>query len=396
MSFYFNSNGFCKMKIRLTFLFNVFFLLFFLNSVNYASNNSINRNAFPDSSIAALLAPVVQETFTDLNVPGAIIGVWIGDKTPWIATMGVADLETKQPISIDDKVRIGSITKTFTGTILLQLVDEGKIRLDDKLSKYFPDFPNGNNITIEQLGNMTSGIYNYSDDSVLVADMLGNLQKGFTPQELITIAKNHPPYFEPGTSYHYSNTNTILLGLIIEQITGNPFGKEIQYRIFNPLEMKNTSFENDSNFPEPHAHGYFYFDSTSAEPTDVTGLNPSWGWSAGAIISTLGDLFKFAKPMATGQLINSNTQNKRLKWGKTMTSPHGEWANVPLRYAFAICDFGGAFGHNGGIPGFNSFMGYIPEKDATIIVLVNMQENKAGTGPADFIARKIVEKIKSK
>ncbi len=357
---------------------------------------SINTNTAvsADSTLASALAPVVQESFKELEVPGAIIGVWKGDLTPWITTMGVADLQTDQPISVEDKMRIGSITKTFTGTVLLQLVDEGKISLSDKLSKYFPDYPDGDNITIEEIGNMTSGLYNYTEDQTFLSNMQKDLLKPFTPQELIAISEKHAPDFAPGTSMHYSNTNFIILGLIIEKLTGNPLQTEFQNRIFNPLGMKETSFAVNSNFPDPHAHGYIYWDSNAVSPTDVTDLDPSWGWAAGSMISTLEDIHKYAKPLATGQLISPKSQADRLKWGPVFVSPTGGWADKPLRYGFAIADFDGAHGHNGGIPGFNSFMGYIPDKDATIIIFVNMQDNKAGMGPADYLARKIVEKIK--
>lgn len=386
-------------------IFNFFIFLIF--SVLFSSQVHSATIVFvsqPEALISAvqndekpldqILTPVINQWYEDIKVPGAIIGVWMKGYAPLKTTIGVADLTTNAPIRLDDKMRIGSITKTFTGTVLLQLVDEGKLTLNDKLSEYFPDFPNGENITIEQLGNMTSGIFNYSEDETFQKNLMSDLSRPFTPLELIAIAKSHEPYFAPGTSMHYSNSNTILLGLIIEKLTGSTLEFEIQKRILNRLGMSNTTFENDSNFPEPHAHGYLYMDSTSIVPEDVTGLNPSWGWAAGAIISTLSDIEKFAKPLATGELISKSSQIARLTWDKPFTPPGGAWGGAELRYGFAIADFAGAIGHNGGIPGFNSFMGYVPEKDATIIVFVNMQDNKNGMGPADNLGRLILEKIK--
>ncbi|MEO6695614.1 MAG: serine hydrolase domain-containing protein [Ignavibacteria bacterium] len=346
------------------------------------------------NSLESQLGNLVEQSFTEMQVPGAIIGVWMNGYESWKKTIGVADIQTNTPIRLNDKMRIGSATKTFTGTVLLQLADEGKINLSDKLSKYFPDFPNGDNITIEELGNMTSGIYNYSEDETFVAALTKDLQTPFTPMEVIDIALKHKPYFSPGTAMHYSNTNTVLLGLIIEKITGNSLPTEIQNRILNPLGMMNTTFAIDSYFPDPHARGYMYLDSTAILPTDVTAQDPNWGWAAGAMISTIDDLSLYAKPLATGQLVSKMAQRERLNWGKPFTPPSGSWADKPLNYGFAIADFDGAYGHNGGIPGFNTFMGYIPEKDATIIVLVNMQDNKKGLGPADYIAMKIIEIIK--
>ncbi|MEZ4692074.1 MAG: serine hydrolase domain-containing protein [Ignavibacteria bacterium] len=338
---------------------------------------------------------LLNETFTELEVPGAIIGISIPGYETFIRTYGVADLLTGQPISENDHMRIGSITKTFTGTVLLQLVDEGLISLDDKLSKYFPDFPNSENITIEQLGNMRSGIFNYSEDENFQKELFNDLTKSFTPQEVVAIAEKHDPYFPPGTGMHYSNTNTILLGLIIEKLTGVTLENAVKSRILDPLGMNESVFAVNTDFPEPHAHGYLYPDSSSIVPDDVTNQNPSWGWSAGAMISTIKDVMVYSKALATGKLVTKSSQEQRLKWDTEFIPPNGAWKDMPLKYGFAIADFNGAIGHNGGIPGFNSFMGYMPEKEAVIVVLVNMQDNKAGIGPADFIARIITEKLKS-
>ncbi|MEO8209532.1 MAG: serine hydrolase domain-containing protein [bacterium] len=381
-------------KITVASLTLLFLISFFIIQNTYASDVKSSEKSDSLKSLDSRFKLLVQQAFEELKVPGAIIGVWMGGYEPWTTTFGVADLKTNQPILMSDKMRIGSITKTFTGTVLLQLVDEGKLSLSDKLSKFYPDYPNGQNITIEEIGDMTSGIYNYSEDESFVDGMMKDMTKPYTPQELISISEKHEPYFAPDSGFHYSNTNFILLGLIIEKLTGNSLQTEIQNRIVNPLGMKETTFEINSTFPDPHAHGYLYMDSTSAEPTDVSNLNPSWGWAAGAMISTLGDLQLYAKPLATGQLLSARTQADRLKWGKGFTPTSGGWADKPLNYGFAIADFDGAYGHNGGIPGFNSFMAYLPEKDATIIVLANMQDNKNGIGPADYIARVIVEKLK--
>ena len=156
--------------------------------------------------------------------------------------------------------RIGSITKTFTGTVILQLVDEGKLRLDDPIAKYQPEVPNGANITIRQLLQMTSGLFNYTDDPAWNQALDANRQRVWSPQELVAIALAHPPYFAPGTDFHYSNTNTVLLGLIIEQITGNNVADEFARRIFTPLGMRETVMPPPTMaaIPDPHPRGYLY------------------------------------------------------------------------------------------------------------------------------------------
>lgn len=338
---------------------------------------------------------LVKQAFDEMKVPGAIVGIWQGDSKPYIAAFGVSDIVSNTPITSEHKMRIGSITKTFTGTVLLQLADEGKVSLNDKLSMYFPGFPNGENITIENLGNMSSGIFNYTEDENFQKEYFADMTKAFTPEQMIEIAKSHKPYFSPGTSLHYSNSNTILLGLIIEKVTGNSLQSEIQKRILDPLRMTNSYFAVDTFFPGPHSRGYMYEDSASMVPKDVTILNPGWGWAAGSMISTIEDLRKYIKPLAAGQLISPDAQKERLKWMSAPVSHTGVWKNFEMKYGFAIADFNGVLGHNGGIPGFNSFAGYVPEKDISIIVLVNMQDNKEGIGPADYIARQIIDGIQN-
>ncbi|MBK8982620.1 MAG: beta-lactamase family protein [Ignavibacteria bacterium] len=377
----------------------IFVLLLYLSfslseKISAFDNDRLWNNIISKSDpLELLLNSKVEQTFMDLEIPGAIVGVWKGDSDNYIKTFGVSDIVTNTPINTDDHMRIGSITKTFTGTVLLQLYDENKINLTDKLSKYFPDFPNGENITIDMLGSMTSGIYNYSENENFQNTLMNNLDTTFTPDELIDIAKAHTPYFPPGEGFHYSNSNTVLLGLIIEKITGNSLTSEIQNRIFTPLGMINSLFATDTYFPDPKSQGYIYMDSLQLTPTDVTNQDPTWAWAAGAVISTLADVHKYAKKLATGELISKKAQDERLKWGKTFIPETGAWKGEKLNYGFAIADFNGAIGHNGGIPGYNSFMGYLPEQDVTIIVLCNMQDNKAGVGPADYIARMIVEII---
>ncbi|HMQ69078.1 MAG TPA: serine hydrolase domain-containing protein [Ignavibacteria bacterium] len=382
-----------KTKLIYTFLFAL--LIFIQTGYSNILNNNQKINGIPCVQDNSDLSDVVRKAFEDMKIPGAIIGIWTGDEQLLLMSPGVSDITTDKPLTPDDKMRIGSITKTFTGTVLLQLAGEGKIKLSDKLSQYFPDYPNGDNITIEMLGNMKSGLFNYTEDEEFVKNMMADLTKAYTPEELIEISLKHEPYFPPGTSMHYSNTNTILLGLIIEKLTGNSLESEIQNRILTPLEMKNTSFAVDSYFPEPHGHGYLLADSLSGMLKDVTILNPSWGWAAGAMISDLNDIKKYAKKLATGELITKDMQEQRITWGISAVSESIPWKGMLMGYGFAISYFGGAIGHNGGIPGYNSFMGYIPKWDMTIIIFANMQDNKDEIGPADYIAGKIIQYVMS-
>ena len=171
---------------------------------------------------ASALRPKLQQIFTDTLTPGAVVLVHSPELGDWTATFGTRALGGADPVTLADHVRIGSNTKTWTGTVILQLVQEGKLTLDDPVSKYRPDVPNGEHITITELLDMRSGLYNYTESLELNQTLDTDPTKAWTPDELLVIAYKNPPYFPPGQAFHYSNTNTVLLGLIIEKLTGNP------------------------------------------------------------------------------------------------------------------------------------------------------------------------------
>ena len=165
-----------------------------------------------EPAYAATSRPKLQQIFADTLTPGAVVLVRSPELGDWAATFGTRTLGGRVPVTLADHVRIGSNTKTWTGTVILQLVQEGKLRLDDPVSKYRPDVPNGQNITITHLLDMRSGLYNYSESLELNQTLDTNPAKAWTPDELLGIAYKYRPYFPPGQGYHYSNTNTVLLG----------------------------------------------------------------------------------------------------------------------------------------------------------------------------------------
>ncbi len=362
-------------------------------------------------SLQAKLQPLIEAKMKELRVPGAVIYVQAPGKGAWTAALGTGSLTTGAPIRLDDRFRIGSITKTFTATAILQLVDEGKLKLDDPLSKYQPEVPNGGNITIRELLNMTSGLYDYVDDKGLNEKIDAEPGMVWQPKDLLTVAFQRQPYFAPGKGIHYTNTNYILLGLMIEQITGKPVEQVFHDRIFAPLGMTETSMPPRSSaaIPDPHPRGYMFgtraeiaertpsaplmpeqaakVNAAASTPNDVTDANPSWGWTAGSVISTLHDVNIWAKALATGTLLSPASQRERLTWTPMTPAP-----GAP-EYGLGIMDFDGFLGHNGGIPGFQSWMGYQPGKHATVIVLTNLLFAPDGAGPADYIAKDIREHL---
>lgn len=301
------------------------------------------------------------------DIPGAVVGIWVPGEGTLILEKGEADIGTGRAVKQTDQFRIGSNTKTFTNTVLLQLVDEGKVSLDDTLDRYFPDVPNSNNVTIRELCNMTSGLANYTDDDGLQEAMENNPFRKWEPRELVDIAISLDPYFPPGQGFHYSNTNTVLLGIIIEQVTGNDVGAEIRERIIEPLGLESTTFPTGPDMTGEYSRGY-YADEDSGELVDVTNAyDPSWAWTAGAMVSELTDMKTWVKALVSGELLSSSTQDERLNW----TDANLE--DVPLKYGLGIMSVSGLLGHAGDLPGFSSAVFYLPSKDATIVVWLNKE-----------------------
>ncbi|TXR60547.1 D-alanyl-D-alanine carboxypeptidase [Bacillus sp. AY18-3] len=292
-----------------------------------------------------------------LGFPGILAKTSEGGKT-WSYAAGVANLSSKKPMKTDFRFRIGSVTKTFTATVVLQLAEENRLNLDDSIEKWLPGVIQGNGyddkqITIRQVLNHTSGIAEYTRSKSF---NLMDTKKSYRAEELVKIGISMPPDFAPGKSWSYSNTGYVLLGILIETVTGNSYAEEIENRIIEPLELSNTFLPgNSSVIPgTKHARGYIQLDGAS-EPKDVTYYNPSMGSSAGDMISTADDLNKFFSYLLGGKLIKEQQLKQMLT-----TVPTGEAALG--RYGLGIYETKlpngvSIWGHGGSIPGFVTFAG---------------------------------------
>lgn len=213
--------------------------------------------------------------------------------------------------------RIGSVTKTFVATVVLQLVDEGRVTLDTPIDRYLPGLvPNGRNITVRQVLNHRSGIYDYAHDPGYSTNRWRGDERfrHFEPDELLAVAFRHEPYFDPGAAWHYSNTNYVIAGLLIERLTGRPYGTEITRRILKPLRLKDTSVPGDRpGLPRPHARGYTEVDGRLV---DATLMNPSLDWAAGEMISTAADLNAFFAALFGDRLLNPETLAQMRGYGE--------------------------------------------------------------------------------
>ncbi|TBX41537.1 class A beta-lactamase-related serine hydrolase [Bacillus toyonensis] len=293
-----------------------------------------------------------------LGYPGILAKTSEGGKT-WGYAAGVADLSTKKPMKTDFRFRIASVTKTFTATVVLQLAGENRLNLDDSIEKWLPGVIqgngyDGNQITIRQILNHTSGIVEYARSKEI--DFFTNTKKSFTAEELVKVGLSMPPEFAPGKGWSYSNTGYVLLGILIEKVTGNSYAEEIENRIIEPLELSNTFLPgNSSVIPgTKHARGYLQPDGAS-ELKDVTYYNPSIGSSAGDMISTADDLNKFFSSLLGGKLLKEQQLKQMLT---TVPTGIAETGGYGLGiYETKLPNGVSIWGHSGGIPGFSTFAG---------------------------------------
>lgn len=324
------------------------------------------------------LEEIVRSALATTYTPGALVGVWYPGQGTWTMAAGIGDLETAAPIQPDDHVRIASITKTFVATVVLQLVEEGLLALDDHLEQFITGIPNGAEITLRQLLNMTAGIYNFVYDRAIAVDYVEDPLLPFTPEQAVEIVRAHGEAdFAPGERAVYSDTNYILLGFIIEQVTGRSAAEEITERIIVPLDLTGTSFAATPEMPEPYAHGYTA--PEIGDPLrDVTRSNPDVPWTAGAIISTLADLRTWAEALAGGTLLSPELQAERLDFQTFTAEP------IYAGYGLGILSLNGLLGHNGGILGYSSWMLHEPESGATIVTVTNRASTLGGTADPIF------------
>jgi D-alanyl-D-alanine carboxypeptidase len=209
---------------------------------------------------AAALQTTVEATAKELRVPGAVVILSTPQDT-FRVTYGTTTLGATIPPRADTHFRIASNTKTMTAAVIVQLAEEGRLDLDDPVSRYVSGVPDGDRITIADLLKMRSGLYNYTDSPEISASLDRDPTKVWTADDVLAIAFKHPPYFPPGTAYQYCNTNYALLGLVAENRDhGKPLARILQDRLFGPLGMKNTALPagTSSSLPEPYSHGYLY------------------------------------------------------------------------------------------------------------------------------------------
>ncbi len=293
---------------------------------------------------------------------GAVVGVRTPDGT-WTEAFGVADTTTGTPMTTSHFFRVGSVTKSFTATLMLQLAERGEVELDDTIDQYVPGVPNGDAVTIRMLLDMTSGLASYTLDQAWIDTYFGAPSTAWSPGQLLEAGLRLEPLFAPGTQFDYSNTNYVLLGMIIEDVTGRPFADVLETEILVPLGLSRTSFPDSAAIPAPHARGLTLQGTPdgSREPVDATDWSPSVFWAAGQMISAVDDLLVWGRALATGQgVLDESTSVDRLQ----SFPPAGG-------YGHGIGCVAAWVGHTGEIPGFNATVYHDTTTDTTVAVIAN-------------------------
>ena len=324
------------------------------------------------------------------GAPGAILFVRDGSRTVQLAA-GLSDIAQQTPIAAGDHFKIASLTKTYTATLVLQLVGEGKLSLDDTVQRRLPGVvPNGSKITIRQLLNHTSGLSDFeADPRYLKPYLAGNFAYYWSPRQLVRIGVSLKPLFAPGRGWSYSNTNYVVAQLIVERVTGRTLGAELKRRIFLPLHLGQTTYPTKPGLPSPYAHGYMLLGDPPL--TDVTGLSPSLAPGSGGIVSTVRDVADFYRALLSGRLLK-HAQLQAMK--TTVSERTGKVVASGPGYGLGIGRTGsscGGWGHTGELPGYEVSTAFSENGRRQAVLMMN-QDATTLAKPVFALYNQLLEK----
>ncbi|MFO0775696.1 MAG: serine hydrolase domain-containing protein [Nitrospiraceae bacterium] len=344
-----------------------------LSTILCATGCSSNSDSAPPPSTSAPIASTTCTKAADtlqtqldtdrstVGAPAATLGVIGADSCTWDSTSGTRALDDATPPQGTDHLRIGSVTKTFVATLVLMLRDEGRLSLDAPLSTWIAPFPNNTSITIRHLLSHTSGVPEYITTPAFIAGGA----KVWTPDELIALVATAPAQFPPGAAFVYTNTNYVLLGLIVERVTGTSISEQIRTRILTPLNLRETYFAGQETGPAT-IRGFGLIGGVLTDVTDL--IHPSRAYAAGALVSTVRDLRRFTAALFGGQLLSEASLRE-------MTAPVALSDRTLAPYGLGIGirtdDAGTVWYHDGNIAGFSAAIRYWPTLHIGVVVIVN-------------------------
>ena len=389
-------------------------------STTAESGTTMTTTGSPSASPAlkaidqAALQAVVEKAVKEMLVPGAVVAI----RTPqgsYTAAVGTTELDKQTPPDMNTHFRIASNSKTMTAALVVLLAQDGKLKFSDPVSTYVPDVPNGTDITVADLLKMRSGLYNYTNAPEFSAELDADLAKAWTPQEVLAIAFAHPPNDPPNTTYEYNNTNYALLGLIAEKAGGRPLAEQLGDRLFGPLGLQQTSLPavDDTSIPAPYSHGYMYGGSAYAmvddpypadikdaakagtlAPIDYTNQNPSYAHAAGGVISTADDITTWIRALVSGKVFNAGHQRQWLEsvQAEDPDNPDGQKYGYGISYQ-RFSPTAAMYYHGGEMPGFNSFMGYDPDNDVSLVIWTNLTISPEDKTTAQALLPTVLDEI---
>ena len=353
-------------------------ILFLLAAQGCAIRNEFSVSRV-DSSMGQRVQAALDAAVAEYNVPGAVLALGDMNGNTRIWTSGLAELETKKPISKDLYFMIGSTTKSYTATMVLQLVDDGLIKLDDPIGKYLPGLvPRENKITIRHLLEMRSGLGAYGPNPEFVKFMEPDPLGACKPEVLVKFSLVNT--IEPDREFHYTNVNYILLGMLIEKVTNNSLSNEMKRRILQPLGMSHTFMLTELKMPTPYAHGYLFEEGKVVDATYL--IHPSLYWTAGGIVSTAADQLIWAKALVEGRLLSPQAHSEQFNMKPA--------AGMLSFYGFGVMNMNGLIGHGGNVNNmYTSFVGRYHGYDVAILVNGQAGDSEEKT----FRAKAVLEKV---
>lgn len=347
-------------------------------------------SATPSAEGPADLEPVFASAFATTGMAGCAIRVRHAGEV-WRSTAGVADRRSGDPYPADAYVRIASITKTYTATVVLRMVDEGMLTLDDALERFVPGIPNGAEITVRQLLAMQSGIFDFTADERFVRAFTDDPTMAWSLDDTVAVILRNEPLFAPGAQVAYCDSNYALLGAIAERLDGAPLHEIVAARVVSPLGLPHTYYPTETGIRMPHPTPYVpeltadgAFDP-STSPRVVVELNPAVPAGAGAMISTLEDVSAWGDELVDGTLLSAQTQRERLR----TTRFTGQ--TLDFGYGLGVTNFNEYLGHDGAIFGFSSVVLTRPATGTQIAIVGNESTNS--TTPTLTIAVAIIDAI---
>lgn len=310
--------------------------------------------------------------------PGAAVLVVRGDKVLFRGARGEADVEADVPLTAGSTFQIASVTKQFAAAALLTLVDEGKVALGDPLSKYLPGYPGGEAITVEQLLDHTSGIKNFT---AIEGAMEGAVSRELTTQQLVDYFKHHAPDFQPGAGWKYNNSGYVLVGAVIEAVTGTPWHEYVEDALLDPLDLEDTGYAADTTIAPSVVAGYTHVDGRPVAPS--VRFNLTQAHAAGALASTVDDLAEWNRALHGGRVLKPATYTR-------MITPTGRAKDGDYGFGIGRGSIRGqqVLEHSGRMYGYMSRLLYLPASQTTVVVLHN-SDNPADRGHPDTVARRL-------